>query len=79
MSFILQVSLSDCLCPAVGECQVKSVFGKDCTVLINLHMDSHYARLQWTIVTEYTTLIMNPAVSHLLCLCQSNRAIEEYV
>ncbi len=31
------------------------------------------------IITEYTTCTMNPAVSHLLYLRQSNRAIEEYV
>ncbi len=30
------------------------------------------------IITEYTTCTMNPAVSHLLYLRQSNRAIEDF-
>ncbi len=38
------------------------------------------ARLAFSgLITEYTTTTMNPAVFHLLCLCQGERAIEEYV
>ena len=51
----------------------------DYTYVNKLHLGSSTLAFSGLLITEYTTSTMNPAVSRLLCLCQGDRPIEDYV